>query len=53
MTELDLEEGESIEEDEDVKVDEEYEEEEEGNKREIVSSQDMEHSVIVVAQRRC
>ncbi|KAF8534328.1 hypothetical protein BDD12DRAFT_896200 [Trichophaea hybrida] len=48
LTELDIEEGEGLEENKDV----DEEEQEEGNEEELVSSQDMEHSVIVVAPRR-
>jgi hypothetical protein len=48
LTELDIEEGEGLEENKDV----DKEVEEEGNEEELVSSQDMEHSVIVVAPRR-
>jgi len=46
LTELDIEEGEGLEEYKDVDKEEEEEDEE------LVSSQDMEHSVIVVAPRR-
>jgi len=57
LTELDIEEGEGLEEYNDVDKEEEEEEEddvqEEANEEEeLVSSQDMEHSVIVVAPRR-
>ena len=57
LTELDIEEGEGPEEYKDVDKEEEEEEEdnveEEANKEEeLVSNQDMEHSVIVVAPRR-
>jgi len=56
LTELDIEEGEGLEEYKDVDKEEEEEEddvEEEANEdKELVSSQDMEHSVIVVAPRR-
>ena len=59
LTELDIEEGEVLEEYKNVDEEEEEEEdeeddvEEEGNEEEeLVSSQDMEHSVIVVAPRR-
>ena len=49
MIELDIEEGEGLEEYKDV---DKYDVEEEGNEEEeLVSSQDMEHSAIVVAQR--
>jgi len=56
LTELDIEEGEGLDEYKDVDEEEEEEEddvEEEGNEEEeLVSSQDIEHSVIVVAPRR-
>ncbi|KAF8539847.1 hypothetical protein BDD12DRAFT_881642 [Trichophaea hybrida] len=57
LTELDIEEGEGLEEYKDVDEEEEEEDdvEQEGNeneKEELVLSQDMEHSVIVVAPRR-
>ena len=56
LTELDIEEGEGLEEYKDVDKEEEEEEddvEEEANEdKELVSSQDIEHSVIVVAPRR-
>jgi hypothetical protein len=58
LTELDIEEGEGLGEYKDVDEEEEEEEEEddveeEGNEEEeLVSSQDIEHSVIVVAPRR-
>jgi hypothetical protein len=56
LTELDIEEGEGLQEYQDVGEEEEEEEddvEEEGIKEEeLVSRQDMEHSVIVVAPRR-
>jgi hypothetical protein len=61
LTELDIEEGEGLEEYNDVDKEEEEEEEEEeeddveeeaNEEEELVSSQDMEHSVIVVAPRR-
>jgi len=55
LTELDIEEGEGLEEYKDVDEEEEEEddvEEEDNEKEELVSSQDMEHSVIVVAPRR-
>ena len=59
LTELDIEEGEDLEEYKNVDEEEEEEEEEEddveeeGNEEEeLVSSQDIEHSVIVVAPRR-
>ena len=51
MTELNIEEGEGVEEYKDVDEEEEEEDdvEEDGNeKEELISSQDMEHSVIVV-----
>jgi len=56
LTELDIEEGEGLDEYKDVDEEEEEEEgdvEDEGNEEEeVVSSQDIEHSVIVVAPRR-
>jgi hypothetical protein len=56
LTELDIEEGERLEEYNDVDKEEEEEEddvEEEANdEEELVSNQDMEHSVIEVAPRR-
>jgi len=55
VTELDVEEGEGLEEYKDVgeEEDEEGKVEEAGiEEEELVSSQDMEHSVIVVAPRR-
>jgi len=51
LTELNIEEGEGVEEYKDVDEEEEEEDdvEEDGNeKEELISSQDMEHSVIVV-----
>jgi hypothetical protein len=47
LTELDIEEGEGLEEYENV----DGEEEKEDNEEELVSSRDMEHSIIVVAPR--
>jgi len=54
LTELDTEEGEGLEEYKDVDKEEEEDdiEEEANEEEELVSSQDMEHSVIVVAPRR-
>jgi len=61
LTDLDIEQGEGLEEYKDVDKEEEEEEEEEeeddveeeaNEEKELVSSQDMEHSVIVVAPRR-
>jgi len=58
LTELDFEEGEGLEEYKDVDKEEEEEEEEDdveeeaNGEEELVSNQDMEHSVIVVAPRR-
>jgi hypothetical protein len=55
LTELDIEEGEGLEKYQDVGEEEEEEDdvEEEGiEEEELVSSQDIEHSVIVVAPRR-
>jgi len=58
LTELDIEEGEGLDKYKDVDEEEEEEEdvddvEEEGNEEEeLVSSQDIEHSVIAVAPRR-
>ena len=57
LTELDIEEGECLEESKDVDKEEEEEEEEDveeeaNEEEELVSSQDMEHIVIVVAPRR-
>jgi len=59
LTELDIEEGEGLEEYKDVDKEEVEEEEEEDDveeeaneEEELVASQDMEHSVIVVAPRR-
>jgi hypothetical protein len=54
LTKLDIEEGEGLEEYKDVDEEEEKEVdvEKDGNKEELLSSQDMEHSVIVVAPRR-
>jgi hypothetical protein len=59
LTELDIEKGEvleqykNVDEEEEEEEDEEDDVEEEGNEeKELVSRQDMEHSVIVVAPRR-
>jgi len=54
LTELDIEEGEGLEEYKDVDKEEEEDdiEEEANEEEELVSCQDMEHSVIVVAPRR-
>ena len=53
LTVLDIEEGEGLEEYQDVGEEEEEDDvEEEGTEEELVSSQDMEHIVIVVAPRR-
>jgi hypothetical protein len=53
LKELEIEEGEAPEECKNVDAEEEEEDdvEEEDNEEELVSSQDMEHSVIVVAPR--
>ena len=52
MTELDIEEGEGLDEYKDVDEEEDDVEEEGNEEEELVSSQYIEHSVIVVAPRR-